>query len=110
LPDLADDVDGTEWIETPVRAGPRGRLSLDTLGGRAVLSPNGTAIGIVRGCLVNPVGGRVLALDVDLGPMLDGEPRRVVLPWAELEVDGGSIRHIGDATGAPAAPRRDLES
>lgn len=96
LPDLEDDVGGPEWIETPVRAGSPGKLTLGTLGGRAVEGPEGEALGVVRGCLVNPATGRVLALDVDLGPALGGDAQRVALPWSSLEIFGGRIRYRGD--------------
>ncbi len=104
LPDLADDVGSPEWIETPIRPGSPDRLSLSTLGGRAVSGQSGEAIGVVCGCLVNPSTGRVLALDVDLGPSLRGESRRVALPWASLAIEGGRIRCVGDDGWIRAAP------
>ena len=96
LPDLTDEVDAPEWLETPAHPGPTANLSLDSLGGRAVTGPHGEAIGIVRGCLVSPSAGRVLALDVDVGPSLDGESRRIALPWALVTVAGGTIRCVCD--------------
>jgi hypothetical protein len=92
LPDLEDGIGGPEWIETPAHPGRKDSLSLGSLGGRAVTGPRGEAIGIVRGCLVSPSEGRVLALDVDVGPSLRGESRRVALPWALLTVTGATIR------------------
>lgn len=92
LPDLTDEDGGPEWLETPAHPAPSDNLSLDSLGGRAVTGPHGEAIGIVRGCLVSPSAGRVLALDVDVGPSLYGESRRIALPWALVTVAGGVIR------------------
>lgn len=96
LPDLEDGSGDPEWIQTPVHAWQPDNLSLDTLGGRTVTGPRGEAIGIVRGCLVSPSAGRVLALDVDVGPSLHGESRRVALPWALVTVAGGDIRCVCD--------------
>lgn len=104
LPDLADGIAGPEWVETPVRAGPRGELTLPSLGGRAVTGADGEALGVVRGCLVSPFAGRVLALDVEVGPQLGEEPRRVALPWAQLAVGGGTIRYVGDAEWLRSGP------
>ena len=104
LPDLDDELGGPEWIETPVRPDRPGRIALDTLGGRAITTPGGEAVGIVRGCLVNPSTGRVLALDVDVGPALGDGARRVALPWSALAVEGGAIRLVDDVESLRAAP------
>ena len=104
LPDLTDEDGGPEWLETPAHPGPTGNLSLDSLGGRPVMGPHGEAFGIVRGCLVSPSAGRVLALDVDVGPSLYGESRRIALPWALVSVAGGAIRLLCDPEWLHAAP------
>lgn len=107
LPDLGDDAVGPEWIDAPPRPGARDRLSLDTIGGRAVIDADGRALGIVRATLVDPSAGRVLALDVDLGPSLRGESRRVAIPWVELRIDGAAFRHVGTADWLHEAPATD---
>lgn len=104
LPDLEDESGAPEWIETPTRSGPIGTLSLHTLGGRAVTGATGDSIGIVRGCLLNPTSGRVLALDVEVGASLGCEPRRVALPWSSLSVERGAIRYVGDVEWVHSAP------
>ncbi|MCY2958925.1 MAG: PRC-barrel domain-containing protein [Planctomycetota bacterium] len=109
LPDLGSDTGCPEWLETPVRAGTAGRLTLGTLGGRAITGPDGEALGIVRGALVSSSAGRVLALDVDIGPALGGESRRLAMPWASLSVGGGAIRYVGDTGWIQAAPGIEAE-
>lgn len=104
LPDLDDVGAEPEWVETPARPDHRGRLALDTLGGRAVVDAGGDAVGVVRGCLIHPSSGRVLALDVEIGPALDGAPRRVALAWSSLAVDRGSIRLVDDVDSLRSAP------
>jgi hypothetical protein len=112
--DHAGDREDTLWVEIPSRWNTLDRVSRGTrpgedvfalsgLGGFAVTSGGGDVVGVIRGGLICLASGRIVALAVDVGPLLGGESRLVALPWSSLRVEharnGNWVVALGQETG-----------
>lgn len=90
---------GRETIEASDLDTAERQIALSSLAGSVVTDAANDAVGVVRGALLYPATGRVLALALDVGAYSGAESRTIAVPWSWLTVsdDGGALRLTNEA-------------